>query len=118
MLLFVYGTLKKAYGNHGVITGAEFVSDYTLKDNYYMVDLGPFPAAIKTENKQGTIVGELYRITDDILRRTDRLEGYPDFYNRSLVYTEYGDAYIYHFNEKESSNNPIVVDWHPKYRHA
>lgn len=116
MLLFVYGTLKMGYGNHGVIHGATFLGEYTLNDNFYMVDLGPFPAAIHDKNNTGVIKGELYRIDEDILQATDWLEGYPDFYNRYVVYTTYGEAFIYGMEHKEK-NYPVITEWE-KRRYA
>lgn len=119
MYLFVYGTLKRGYGNHVVLGNAKFVDEYVLKDNYYMVDLGPFPAAIKTDSIQGTIIGELYQIDNDILKNTDRLEGYPSYYGRSIVNTKYGDAFIYHFTGADrAAKLPIITEWHPHRRYA
>lgn len=103
--LFVYGTLKKAYGNHRCLHGSKHLLDTVIRDNFFLVDLGPFPAAIYDPNKRYNIYGEIYEIDDNILRRCDALEGYPSFYNRSqIVLDTVGPTWIYHFNEQGKYN--------------
>ena len=79
-LVFVYGTLKKGFGNHHVLQGAEFVGEATLPDGK-MLHLGAFPGLIPGNTR---IFGEVYRTTPHILQRLDRLEGHPSFYMRSI----------------------------------
>lgn len=47
-----------------------------------MFSFGSFPAL--TEDGSDAIVGELYAVSDDDLRRLDQLEGVPNFYQRSV----------------------------------
>ena len=95
--VFVYGTLKKGYHNHEVLTeesGGKFIGTTNVKD-YALADLGSFPAAFPMAGS--TIIGEVYEVED--LDSIDHLEGYPSFYNRIEVETVYGQAWLY-FQEK------------------
>lgn len=115
MNLFVYGTLKQGYGNNRLLAGAEFLGPCTISSSFYLVDLGPFPAALPS-NEQHEIVGEVYKIDSNILRNTDRLEGYPGFYNRSLIETDFGPAWIYHFDDDSHKNKGAIKEWHSSRR--
>lgn len=114
----VYGTLKRGYGNHGCLEGATYIGKTTLTGNLCLVDLGPFPAAVPGPDTYN-IIGEVYEINEAILKRCDRLEGYPSFYNRSVVETEFGESWIYHFNDNRDYREDMqVVEWEPRGRRA
>ncbi|XP_011877196.1 PREDICTED: putative gamma-glutamylcyclotransferase CG2811 isoform X2 [Vollenhovia emeryi] len=88
--VFVYGTLKRGEPNHGL-----------LKDtaNGYAKFLGvgrttvPYPLVIATRynipfllKRPGTgnhVLGEIYDVNSDMLRRLDELEEHPKFYERT-----------------------------------
>lgn len=104
--LFVYGTLKKGYGNHGYIGGSKLITQSAVIDGYDMYSLGGFPGVVKGK---GTVYGELYEIDDETLGHCDLLEGYrakqPDnsMYIRTDVTCTIGDdlndsAFIYLWN--------------------
>lgn len=110
--VFVYGTLKRGHGANGFLQNgnAEFVSETRISGTMY--SLGGFPG-LKTlappHDAEGsfpfisegpTVVGELYRITDDRLpARLDRYEGYPHLYDRVTVECENGErAWTYVYN--------------------
>lgn len=81
-LLFVYGTLRKGERNHYLIRKAECV-----EQNAYifgaMYDTGEgYPALLLDDSKK--VLGELYRIDDEMLRIVDRLEGYRPERNENL----------------------------------
>ncbi len=102
MQLFVYGTLKRGFHNHYVLGDAKFIGDYITKPVYTMLDIrGAFPAL----RLGGTtaIIGEVYDIND--LELVDQLEGYPTLYDRSEIATDYGNAWVYHFD----FNNPLAI---------
>ena len=82
MHVFVYGSLKKGFGNHRCLEGATFVGPGIL-DNAKMLNLGAFPGIIPSPT--GKIFGEVYKITPEILARLDRLEGHPNFYCRQVA---------------------------------
>lgn len=101
-LVAVYGTLKQGQYNHPVLSrqGAEYLGTDTLT-GWAMYDLGSFPCVVPMK-LSGSIVVEVYKVAD--LKATDRLEGYPGFYDRVQVVTQYGNAWIYFMRE-----TPCVV---------
>lgn len=116
MKLLVYGTLKRGYSNHVILGDSELLGITTITSDLYLVDLGPFPAAIPGPDMYN-IIGEVYEIDDETLARCDRLEGYPYFYNRSRVETEFGEAWIYHFSSSDKhSPDEHITQWTRKRR--
>lgn len=87
-LVFVYGSLKRGFRNHRVISGGEFAGVATTVARFNMLDVrGAYPALVTDlidRTKAGQILGELYNVDDDTLAALDKLEGYPDFYTRGL----------------------------------
>lgn len=75
-LVFVYGTLKRGYHNHSWLKGASFVKEATTVKGYLLYDLGAYPGLVKAPNGQGKqIKGELFKVTQSILKGLDVLEG-------------------------------------------
>ena len=91
--VFVYGSLKRGHSNHGFLHGADLLGAHTTRAAYTLLDLGYFPGVISGGTT--AIQGEIYRIDDDTLRALDRLEGHPELYQREVIATPYGSAYIY-----------------------
>jgi gamma-glutamylcyclotransferase (GGCT)/AIG2-like uncharacterized protein YtfP len=94
MLVFVYGTLKRNYGNNVILQHGRFI-DNDIIDGYKLIfshDRGGFPYAI--ENEGTGIKGEVFDITGDNFERTlsrlDNLEGHPDWYRRTEATTRTG----------------------------
>lgn len=94
--IFVYGTLKRGHSNHRLLEGAEFIG----------VDQAPgvvyggnrfVPVAQPCEEERW-IIGEVYRVDAETLKRLDRLEGHPHAYTRTPVKLRSGlDAEIYYW---------------------
>jgi len=105
MLVFVYGTLKKGEGNHGVMekSKGKFLGDHNTAPNYSMYSLGGFPAVVG--GGKTSIRGEVYRIND--LEYLDSLEGYPRMYGRVSIQTKFGDAWMYVYNGSVKGCTPI-----------
>lgn len=104
-VVFVYGTLKKGYGNHHLLSRSKFLD--TAVTRGVLHDLGAFPAA-RTNDSGGQIHGELYSVDDETLARLDRLEGIPTFYQRDKVETSKGPAWIYTMNNERLTQYPII----------
>ena len=88
MLVAVYGTLKRGYGNHRLLEGATFVEEdiVTGYDLTFSYGVGSFPVAMEGS---GDVLVEVFDIGDDdvILSRLDALEGVPHMYTREEVVT-------------------------------
>lgn len=90
-LLFVYGTLLKGLRRgHGIHFGkrTRFIGPATVKGR--LIDLGEYPALVKTSANDGVVVGELYDIIDqDLWNIIDDYEGIHDpnpEYRREKIY--------------------------------
>lgn len=83
MYLYVYGTLKKGKNNHGYLSGATFMGNFTTSGDFSLIVSG-LPFLVKRPSRSG-VRGEVYKIDSDTLRRIDRLEGTPDFYLREVI---------------------------------
>ena len=86
--LCVYGTLKKGKDNHGILQGQINLGEGETFEHFAMFDVGPFP--IVTEDEVTAIHGEVYRIDEEILKRTDNLEG--DLYDRIKIAIKMKDS--------------------------
>lgn len=82
MLVFCYGSLRKGFGNHGLLVDGKAIykGDAFTDGHYTMLHLGGFPGIVPKGNT--SIYGELYEVDDRLLKSLDRLEGHPTFYHR------------------------------------
>ncbi|MET0048141.1 MAG: gamma-glutamylcyclotransferase family protein [Sedimenticola sp.] len=92
-LVFVYGTLRRGELNHHLMCGAEYCGDHVTLPRYRMIDLGAYPGVV--EGGGTAITGEIYRVNGQQFRQLDRLEDYPRLYNRKLIPSPWGSAWIY-----------------------
>ncbi len=73
---FVYGTLKRGERNHGWMCKSYFVKEAKTAKQYLLYDLGPYPCMVKAPHGKGkNICGELYEVTESVLKGLDVLEG-------------------------------------------
>ncbi|MCL6548173.1 MAG: gamma-glutamylcyclotransferase [Alicyclobacillus sp.] len=95
-MVFVYGTLRKGQGNRRVMEPnlVRELGPGCIRGEMY--DLGPFPVVVL--GGEGTVVGEWVEVTEQGLAALDRLEGYPHFYDRSVVrdLDREVKGYVYH----------------------
>jgi gamma-glutamylcyclotransferase (GGCT)/AIG2-like uncharacterized protein YtfP len=100
-LIFVYGTLKRGWGNNIILHDQRFIQEcHTFESKYEMYSLGGFPGVVRGNKR---IYGELWEVDDAALKRCDTLEGHPDFYQRELIrvyseensWTDALEAWIY-----------------------
>ena len=100
--VFVYGTLKSGGEIRGLNQfgeGASIVGKAKTKyPDYEMSDLGAFPGVFL--NGKFHIQGEVWEVSDKVLEQLDAIEGYPDFYNKQVVHTTQGKAWMYFLPDK------------------
>ena len=101
MKVFVYGSLKSNQSNHSVIEGAKYcgVSEVPCM---IMYDLDAFPMIVESSDPADVVQIEIYNINVFLLRKLDRLEGYPNFYKRKVVWALNGiKGWIYYGDQHQ-----------------
>lgn len=83
--LFVYGTLMFGEPNHYLLGGSPLLCGAHTVRGYVLLNLGAFPAMLHDRAWQGSVVGEVYRVSRETLAVLDRLEGHPTWYQRERV---------------------------------
>ena len=97
--VFVYGSLKRGFGNNDFLKDSTFLKETeTLENTYHMISLGVFPGVIK--NGACRVSGEVYLINKSTFVGLDYLEGNGSLYNRELIKLASGDeAWMYFFTK-------------------
>lgn len=111
--VFVYGTLKAGGDNHHWLSGAHPLGRRRLRGGR-LHDLGGYPMAVLTPGGEEIVHGELYRVSAAGLARLDRLEDYPELYNRCEHPLSDGSrAWVYHGRPNQVRGLPTVPlgDW-------
>ena len=72
---------------------AEFVGDFITEERFWMYEFDDYPAVC--ENGTHAIYGEIFRIHDREFAALDELEWYPRMYQRILIPTDLGQAWMY-----------------------
>lgn len=90
--LFVYGTLKRGFGNNRLLPPETFVGKATSVDEKYVMWGRGFPFLAEglpsgaehfpITNDLARVTGEIYAVPKNVLDRCDGLEGHPDWYRR------------------------------------
>jgi gamma-glutamylaminecyclotransferase len=93
--VIVYGTLRKHGIYHHLLRNSEFIKEIVVS-GYKMIDLGAYPAA--ASSKTSEILCEQYMVDNETFNALDRLEGYPNLYDRELTM----DGWIYYMQPYSS----------------
>lgn len=104
ILVFTYGTLRKGRSNHFMLRDADFIGSDAIHAKY--VDTGySFPGIVEGNDQ---ILGEVYRVSEQLLQRLDHLEGVEvGFYTRRLTRTELGRTVnVYYFGSSYADSSP------------
>lgn len=115
--VFVYGSLKRGKHNHGLLAQSRHLGRAYIDGKYRLISLGAFPGVVEDDRLEtdGIVGGEIYQVSDDVLRSLDYLEGHPRFYERRKVTTSHGAAWCYFLPQPYIEKYPIVDNgiWHP-----
>ena len=82
-LVFVYGTSMSGEPNHGLMTGARFITEGQTQAEFDLVDLGGFPAMV--EGGVTRVNGEIYAVSAGGVRFMDEVEDHPEYFRRTSV---------------------------------
>ena len=113
-LVAVYGSLREGLHNHGVISrhDPEFVG-LTRISGFKMHSFGPYPFITHGD---GSVLAEVYRVpSTDCADDLDMLEGYPSYYDREQVETEFGTAWVYFIDGETGYPEVPEGDWKEFY---
>ena len=105
MLVFVYGTLKRGYSNHSLLSSSEYLGAYsTATSNFSLYCNGKYPLLVRSLSADTNVHGELYRVDEDTLKKLDWLECVDEgMYSRLPIYVEneagglVAEAYFYNY---------------------
>lgn len=107
--VFVYGTLKKGgrlsledYGEEH----AKLLGNAVTRPQYTMWSLQHFPAVTFGGNTK--ISGEVWEVSDKVFAELDIIEGYPSFYDRKVIQTSLGKAWMYFLDDYQVEDDPVV----------
>lgn len=116
-LVFVYGTLLRGEVNHGLLADAEHMGPHRTGPCFTLFSLGAYPGV--SRGGRTAVHGEVYRVDDAGLARLDRLEDYPRLYDRTLIPTPHGRAWIYLYRGRVRGRRVIRSgDWRSLTRDA
>lgn len=105
--VFVYGTLKRGESNHFLLHHADFICETQTSGLFTLLDLGHYPAVL-IQPKNYPIHGEIYEVSDWVLKQLDELENYPHYYMRRMIMTQAGIlAWLYYF---PVYNGEVILD--------
>lgn len=117
--VLVYGSLKQGFGNHRLLEHVPCL-DNNVTFTGTMKSLGGYPCV--TQHGSTVITGELYEVDDATLQRLDQLEGHPHYYERKIVETSAGPAWIYLIDDPSvyEGSTRLVHDgcWTESWRNA
>lgn len=119
MKVAVYGSLRKGMGNHGLMGDSQCIGQALMVDPATMFSNGGFPILSFSVKQEKPILAEIYEVdSPQIMQRLDRLEGYPEWYNRTEKEFIMQDgstvtAWIYHQDKDFTERLPVVAsgDW-------
>ncbi|WP_017981095.1 gamma-glutamylcyclotransferase family protein [Methanocaldococcus villosus] len=81
--IFVYGTLRRGFWNNKLLKNSKFIGKGRTKEKYAMyADIIPY---VVEDEKVSHIVGEVYEVDEEILKKIDALEDHPHCYRRKKV---------------------------------
>lgn len=118
ILVAVYGTLRRGLWNHHWMEGAQLLGSDRLRE-ITLYDLGPYPGAVKQPS--GGVEVEVYAVSPEKLRQLDILEGHIEsepesgLYDREIMATCHGPAWVYLYNH-DVAECPAIREgpWMPR----
>lgn len=93
-LVAVYGTLKMGHGNYyNYLNTSTYVGRGETTDKYPLVVNG-LPYLLEHKGDGDNVTVDVFRVSDDVLRNLDSLEGHPNWYIRKKISINVNDKAI------------------------
>ncbi len=111
--VFVYGTLKRGQRNHSLLQDQEFLGQARTLPRYRLYDCGRNPALVHDPVGGVAVLGEVWKVSDEVLRQMDAYEGAPELYSRRVILLEGLDKSVaaYFFNGNVADLNACGDQW-------
>jgi gamma-glutamylaminecyclotransferase len=108
--VFVYGTLLRGEVNHHLLHDARLLGAHRTEPRFTLLVLGAYPGLV--DGGDTAVSGEVYAVDAAGLKRLDRLEDYPRLYDRKLIATEHGSAWVYLYRGRRRDRARLADgDW-------
>jgi gamma-glutamylaminecyclotransferase len=98
--VFVYGTLKRGQRNHALLRDQEFLGQAQTLPRYRLYDCGRYPALVHDPANGVAVSGEVWSVSEEVLRKMDEYECAPELYSRQEVILQdfHSPVVAYFFN--------------------
>ena len=115
--LAVYGSLLEGFGNNGLLRDSKKLSSEVVDIPFKMISLGGFPGLIPAEENHNIYI-EVWGVDDRTYSRVEILEGYPSFYQKSVINTSLGECEVYVLNDPRYQSDSIIEhgSWAQHYK--
>lgn len=81
----VYGTLKINNSNYyRFLSDSQYIGDGTTKDKYPLI-IENLPYLINKKGVGHKVIVDVFKVTDEVMLRLDKLEGHPNWYQRKQI---------------------------------
>lgn len=117
-IVAVYGTLKRGYSNYySYLTDSKFVGSGRTEDKYPLLVQG-LPYLLNEKGVGHNVKVDVFKVSDTVLNKLDRLEGHPNWYCREripirLKKDKVVSCWVY-FNQRPRS---VADKMHKSYEH-
>lgn len=92
--VFVYGTLKRKSGLHGLLKSSKYMGNAILS-GATLLDTGwGYPGLVYGNKQIHAVHGEVYEVTDALMEILDNAEGVPWLYERKATTVQQADGTI------------------------
>lgn len=109
MKVFCYGTLKRDFPAHYLMGDSKFLGEATTQSRFVLYDHGGFPGLAETEGDKGCVHGELYDVSEAVLKDLDRYEGVSHgLFRRGEVELIDGSTAMAYFYNRETDYSKII----------
>lgn len=107
--VFVYGTLKRGQANNKRLKDSKFLGEAETTHSYRMYTNRSYPMIIEDQDHGKAIKGELYEVSDEVLKDLDYLEGQGFLYERKKLHIKGHDDVIGYVYLKSIANLDEVL---------